>query len=179
LVEIPSPPPDSLLRILAATARRQGRDVPEDVLQEVVSATSGDARRAALALKKILAFAALVRKDVTLDLVTGAGVDAEIRRDPSERDRDVVERVVLERFPVRRDLLFSKRKLKVVQVPRRICMHLLRSVAGLSVEEIAALFGDRSEISVTNSLRRMTTEMIANPALRGIVDDLSRRIRSS
>lgn len=178
LVEIPPPPSESLHRILAARARRQGAEVPDDVLAEVVCATGGDARRAFLALRKILAYASLVRKDVTLELVTGTGVDAEIRNDPSARDRDVVERLVLEQFPVRRDLLYSKRKLKIVQVPRRICMHLLRSVAGLGVPEIASLFGDRSEISVTNSLRRIASDMAADPELRGIVDDLARRIRS-
>jgi chromosomal replication initiator protein len=179
LVEIPPPAAASLRCILASTARRQGRDVPDDVLDEIVAATSGDARRAALALRKILAYAALVGRRVTLDLVTGAGVGAEIRKDPVDRDRDVVARLVLERFPVRRDLLFSKRKLKAVQTPRRICMHLLRSVAGMSVDEIAALFGDRSEISVTNSLRRIASEMAESPELRGIVDDLARRVRSS
>jgi len=179
LVEIPPPPAESLQRILAARARRQGHEVGEDVLAEVVSATGGDACRAALALRKILAYASLVRRPVTLDLVTGAGVGAEIRRDPLERDRDIVERLVLERFPVRRDLLFSKRKLKSVQVPRRVCMHLLRNVAGLRVTEIAALFGDRSEISVTNSLRRVASDMVGDPELRATIEDLARRVRSS
>src|SRR5262249_49109468 len=123
LVEIPPPPRESLLRILAAHGRRLGCDVPEDVLEEIVAAAAGDSRRAAQALRKIIAFAAQVRKPLTLDLVAGTGVGAEIRRDPGQRARSAVERLVLEQFPVKREVLYSKRKLKSVQVPRRICMH--------------------------------------------------------
>src|SRR5262249_34775205 len=129
-------------------------------------------------LRKLIACAAQVRKPLTLDLVAGTGVGAEIRRDPGQRARSAVERLVLEQFPVKREVLYSKRKLKSVQVPRRICMHLLRTVAGLSVPEIAMLFGGRSEISVVNSLRRIESDMSTDPVIRGIVDDITRRVRN-
>jgi len=175
LMELPSPA--DLVQVLSDKATRLRTPVSKDVLSLIVQSTGCRPGKAVQALRKIVAFATLSGKPITVDLITGGEVDAGLVEDQGDKIRGKIEDLVTWHFKVDRELLYSKRKFKSVQQPRRLCMYLLRECADVSHHELARLFGNRSLVSAVSSVRRVEREIATDPRLRGLVTEFTRRVR--
>ncbi len=171
------PSTEELISVLTDKAHRLKTDAPKEVLSLIVQATGGNPKKAETALRKIIAYAALANRPVSVDLITQDDLTGALEDNRSEKIRDRIEELITWHFKVKRDLLYSKRKFKSVQQPRRLCMYLLKECAEVTTRELAQMFGNRSHVSAVNSVRRVEQEMAVDPNFRGLVKELTRRVR--
>jgi chromosomal replication initiator protein len=178
-------PPDFETRvaILRNKVREDGLEIPsEEVLHYIAQHCTSSVREIEGAVIKLLAYASLTRREITLELSRealggvlrmGAGEDgAGGRLTP-----DVVRRRVAEAWGVTPDALQSKTRTKNLTVPRQVAMYLIKDIFDLPLVEIGKLFGGRDHSTVIHSVSKVEQELLHDPPLRQRVDEIRASFR--
>src|SRR5262245_36818393 len=121
--------------------------VPDDVLLLIADRIRNNIRDLEGCLVRLLAVASLADRDITLELAEEV-VHQYVDPEPDQLTPDRILAIVSERFGVRIDALFGKRRTKNVALPRQVAMYLLRQLTDLSLAEIGRHFGNRDHTTV-------------------------------
>ena len=149
----------------------------DEVLAFVARNCTSSVREIEGAMIKLLAYASLTRREITLDLAREAlgGVlrgDGAGNNAGGARTADTVRRRVAEAWGVTPEALQSKKRTKDLTVPRQVAMFLIKEMLGMSLVEIGKAFGGRDHSTVIHSIGKVEEDMAADPAFRRRVDDL-------
>src|SRR5690348_7266381 len=140
--------------------------MPEDVLRFIAENVRSNVRELEGSIIKLLAFASLKHRDITVDLAREALRD-KLLGDEADSDRAVtpqtIQQAVAREWGVTPEGLRSKTRTKNLTVPRQVAMHLMRELLGMQLVEIGSTFGGRDHSTVIHSLERVT-EMLESDA---------------
>lgn len=157
--------------------------IPDDVLHFIADHVQANVRELEGSIIKLLAFASLKHRVVTVDLAREALRDklksndaAQPRSSRHDRMRAVQQRVAQE-WGVSVDGLQSKTRTKVLTVPRQVAMYLSRELLGLQLVEIGQAFGGRDHSTVIHSLERVSDMMKESTEFRSRVDKVRESLR--
>ena len=169
--------------------------IPRGVLEFIAQHVKSSVRELEGAIVKLLAFASLKRRDVTLDLAREAlrdklrseeavGMLAESARTgipvrvpngiPAGAPLTpfVIQQAVSAEWRVTPDGLQSKVRTKTLTVPRQVGMFLCRELLSLQLVEIGNAFGGRDHSTVIHSLERAAAMMQEDEAFRARVEKI-------
>ena len=159
--------------------------IPDDVLHFIAAHVQSNVRELEGSIIKLLAFASLKHRVITVDLAREALRDklrasdaASVRPDRQDRMGQIQQRVASE-WGVTVEGMQSKTRTKVLTVPRQVAMYLAREVLGLQLVEIGQAFGGRDHSTVIHSLDRVTDMMKESAEFRGRVDKVRETVRHS
>jgi len=186
-------PPDLEHRIAILRQKAQldhlEMTIPDDVIRFIAEHVRSSVRELEGSIIKLLAFASLKHRDITVELARealrdklrgvpepGSSADGRSRLDPA-----TIQQVVAKEWGVSPDGLRSKTRTKTLAVPRQVAMHLMRELLGLQLVEIGASFGGRDHSTVIHSLDRVA-EMLGEDAgfaqrvarVRGMLETLDK-----
>ncbi len=155
--------------------------IPDDVLRFIAEHVRSSVRELEGCIIKLLLFASLKHREVTIDLAREALAD-KIRHPaggPADQPASVpsvdrVQEVVARRWGVTPEGLRSKARTKTLTVPRQVAMFLAREIIGLQLVEIGQAFGGRDHSTVIHSLGKVQREMAGDRKFRDRVE-LARR----
>ena len=157
--------------------------IPDDVLHFVAGHVLANVRELEGSIIKLLAFASLKHRVITVDLAREALRDklkqndvAPPRSSRHDRMRYVQQRVAAE-WGVSVEGLQSKTRTKTLTVPRQVAMFLTRELLGLQLVEIGASFGGRDHSTVIHSLERVAEMMTASAEFRTRVEKMRESLR--
>jgi chromosomal replication initiator protein len=175
VVRIDRPSFETRVAIVQKKARLRGHEVPEEVVQYIASTVQSNNRELEGAVVRVLGYASLSGRELTLDLAKEALRD--LVTDPARTItiQEVVD-AVLRRYNVRLSDLQSKRRVQSVAMPRQVCMYLARRLTGRSLEEIGAFFGGRDHTTVLHGERKIERMAGKDAAFRGLVEAIERDI---
>ena len=176
-------PTRSLVR-RKASADRLEHTIPEDVLVFIANHVQANVRELEGSVIKLLAYASLRSRPVTLDLAREALRDkvrsAEARPARSSRHdrlRSIQQRVATE-WGVTVEGLQAKSRTRTVTVPRQVAMFLSRELLGLQLVEIGNAFGGRDHSTVIHSLDKVAALLTTNAEFRTRVDKIRESLRN-
>jgi chromosomal replication initiator protein len=167
---------------IAILQKKQEQDhleltIPDDVLRFIAEHVRSNVRELEGCIIKLLLFASLKHREVTIDLAREALVDkirasedaaaATPRAMPSV---DRVQEVVARRWGVTPEGLRSKARIKTLTVPRQIAMFLAREVLQMQLVEIGQAFGGRDHSTVIHSVDKVERQMARDRAFRERVE---------
>jgi chromosomal replication initiator protein len=167
---------------IAILQKKQEQDhleltIPDDVLRFIAEHVRSNVRELEGCIIKLLLFASLKHREVTIDLAREALVDkirasedaaaAAPRAMPSV---DRVQEVVARRWGVTPEGLRSKARIKTLTVPRQIAMFLAREVLQMQLVEIGQAFGGRDHSTVIHSVDKVERQMARDRAFRERVE---------
>ncbi|MBI4541988.1 MAG: chromosomal replication initiator protein DnaA [Gemmatimonadetes bacterium] len=149
--------------------------IPDDVLGFIAEHVRSSVRELEGCIIKLLLFASLKHREITIDLAREAladkikaGTDGEGggngRRAPPSIDR--VQEVVARRWGVTPEGLRSKARTKRLTVPRQVAMYLARDILGMQLVEIGQAFGGRDHSTVIHSLDKVGRQMARDHTFR-------------
>ncbi|HYD53659.1 MAG TPA: chromosomal replication initiator protein DnaA, partial [Gemmatimonadaceae bacterium] len=161
-------PPDFEHRIAILRQKAQvdhlEMTIPDDVIRFIAEHVRSSVRELEGSIIKLLAFASLKHREITVELArealrdklrgvgeAGSGAGGRGRLDPL-----TIQQLVAKEWGVTPDGLRSKTRTKTLAVPRQVAMHLMRELLGLQLVEIGASFGGRDHSTVIHSLDRVT-----------------------
>ena len=153
-------PPDfeTRMAILRKKLEEDGLEIAgaEDVLTLIARNCTSSVREIEGAVIKLLAYASLTRREITLELAREAlgGVLREggvAGRSPGATP-DAIRKSVADAWGVTAEALQSKKRTKDLTIPRQVAMYLIKERFDLSLVEIGKLFGGRDH-STSNPLR--------------------------
>jgi len=162
--------------------------IPHDVIQFIADNIRSNVRELEGSIIKLLAYASLKHKDITVEVAREAlrdklrsdlGVDADGIGGPRGLTAAAIQSAVAKEWGVTVEGLKSKTRTKTLTTPRQVAMHLCRELLGLQLVEIGNAFGGRDHSTVIHSLERATACMAEDAGfdarvgkLRGMLETL-------
>jgi chromosomal replication initiator protein len=161
--------------------------IPDDVLQFIAEHVRSSVRELEGCIIKLLLFASLKHREVTIELAREALSD-KIRAedgDAAAADRragasiDRVQEVVARRWGVTPEGLRSKARTKRLTVPRQVAMYLARDLLGMQLVEIGQAFGGRDHSTVIHSLDKVSRQLARDHGFRDRVTQARNELSAS
>ena len=158
--------PDSVIRFIAENVRSSVRELEGSVI-------------------KLLAYASLKHRDITVDLVREAlrdklkGLDSTADTATLKLSTAGIQKAVAQEWGVTSDGLKSKTRTKTLTIPRQAAMYLCREILGLQLVEIGNAFGGRDHSTVIHSLERAAHLLQEDSLFRERVEKLRIALQST
>lgn len=147
------------LGILQSKAEAQKVHYPEVVLSEgvlefIAHRISNNVRVLEGALTRLFAFASLVGREVTLDVVQECLADM-LRASDRKVTIDEIIRKVADHYNLRLTDILSPRRARSVARPRQVAMFLAKRLTSKSLPEIGRRFGGRDHTTVIHAVKKV------------------------
>ncbi|NUS98622.1 MAG: chromosomal replication initiator protein DnaA [Gemmatimonadaceae bacterium] len=137
--------------------------IPEDVIRFIAEHIRSSVRELEGSIIKLLAYASLRHREVTVDLAREAlrdklrsGPEANAAPGGGQLDIIAIQNAVAREWGVTADGLKSKTRTKTLTTPRHVGMYLTRELLGTPLVEIGMAFGGRDHSTVIHSIERVT-----------------------
>ncbi len=147
------------LGILQAKAEAQmiahpGVVVGSGVMELLAHRISSNVRVLEGALTRLFAFAALVGREIDLDMAQECLADV-LRASERKVTIDEIIRKVADHYNLRMSDLLSARRARQVARPRQVAMYLAKTLTSKSLPEIGRRFGGRDHTTVIHAVRKI------------------------
>jgi chromosomal replication initiator protein len=143
--------------------------IPDDVIHFIAEHVRSSVRELEGSIIKLLAYASLKHREITVDVAREALRDklrpADFGPRSSAITADTVQSIVAREWGVTPEGLRSKTRTKALTVPRQIAMYFMRELLSMQLVEIGAVFGGRDHSTVIHSLERVQSILKEEPAL--------------
>jgi chromosomal replication initiator protein len=142
--------------------------IPDEVIEFIAQHVKSSVRELEGSIIKLLAYASLKHREVTVELAREAlrdklraelGVSADSFTLGGALSTSVIQQAVATDFGVTVEGLKSKTRTKTLTTPRQVAMYLCRELLGLQLVEIGNAFGGRDHSTVIHSLERAVAMM--------------------
>ncbi len=160
-----------ILQQKAEVYRAQYPDVrqSEGVLEFLAFKIATNVRVLEGALTRLYAFASLVGREITLDLVQDCLAD--VLRDSDRRASvEEIQRKVSEHFNIRLSDMIGPKRVRTIARPRQIAMYLCKQMTARSLPDIGRRFGGRDHTTIMHGCR-VIEDMIKSD--RQIAEDVA------
>ena len=150
--------------------------IPDAVIRFLAEHVRSSVRELEGCIIKLLAYASLKHREITVELAREAlrdrirGEDGE--GGPAGLNATSIKQAVAREWGVTPEGLESKTRTKTLTVPRQVAMYLCRELLALQLVEIGAAFGGRDHSTVIHSLDRVTATMSSDAAFTARVQRL-------
>jgi chromosomal replication initiator protein len=143
--------------------------IPEDVVRFIAENVRSSVRELEGSIIKLLAFASLKHKEITVEVARDALRD---KIKPPEDGGSAapalstfnIQQAVAKEWGVTTEGLRSKTRTKNLTVPRQVAMYFMRELLGMQLVEIGNAFGGRDHSTVIHSLERVSAMMKEEPS---------------
>ncbi len=151
--------------------------IPDDVLRFIAEHIRSSVRELEGCIIKLLLFASLKNREVTIELAREAlsdkirqGEEAAGYAAQATPSIDRVQEVVARRWGVTPEGLRSKARTKTLTVPRQVAMYLARNMLGMQLVEIGQAFGGRDHSTVIHSVDKVERQMVRDRTFKDRVE---------
>ena len=151
--------------------------ISDEILELIIKNISSNVRDMEGALNKLMGYADLVNKPVTMEIAHRELKD--IFADPKQGNMsiDIIQRVVAEDYHLSPNDLKGKKKSAGIVRPRQIAIYLCRELTEYSLTEIGQAFGDRDHTTVLYSCTRIEETSQSDTNLYSTLERLKRMIK--
>ncbi|MEZ4388974.1 MAG: chromosomal replication initiator protein DnaA [Candidatus Krumholzibacteriia bacterium] len=177
IVDIQPPNLETRIAILERKIESHNIIIPNEVVQLIARHVTDNIRKLEGALVRLLAFASLMRQEITLEMASEVlSSYFEGNSSGPVKIADVME-VVADHFGFTVDQLKSKRRTQDLARARQLAMHLARDLTGASLNQIGRAFGGRDHSTVSYACNLIGELARSDPRYRGTIKDLVELIR--
>lgn len=154
IADIQSPDLETKVAILKRKADSEGVPLADNVALYIAGRIKSNIRELEGALIRLLAWASLTGKDLTLSLAQ------EVLRDVlSHEDKavsiDMIQKHVADYYQLKMVELKSRNNAKSVSMPRQVAMYLCKHLTNASLPEIGRSFGGKHHSTVIHSIKKV------------------------
>jgi len=177
ITDIQAPNLETRMAILRRKVEVNQIYIPDDVIAFIAENITDNIRRLEGALIRLLAFASLTGRDISLEMASEVLSSFFQGNSAGPLKIADVMTVVGNAHELTVDQLKSKRRTQDLARARQIAMYLAREMTGASLNQIGRSFGNRDHSTVAHACQKIQKEMAADPRFRGSVRDLQDRLR--
>ncbi|MGQ9571650.1 MAG: chromosomal replication initiator protein DnaA [Dehalococcoidia bacterium] len=165
IADIQPPALETRLAILQARAAELHQGIHPDVLHSLAQRCQNNIRELEGCLNRIVAFARLLRAEITVDLAAQALAPVSPPSDKPHPTPQAVLNAVCHYFDLRPEALTGRGRTREIAEARQIAMYLLREDAHQRVTDIARFLGGRDHSTIIYGLRKVDTALTTDPQL--------------
>src|SRR5438874_7485053 len=159
-------PPELEMRvaIVLKKAEADSVQVSEEIAFFIAKHIRSNVRELEGALKKVLAFARLTGRELSLDLAKEALRDI-LNLNSRQVSVEGIQKTVAEYFKLKVSDMHSKKRSRNVARPRQVAMALAKDLTQMSLPEIGEAFGNRDHTTVLHACRTIASLRTHDSAL--------------
>jgi chromosomal replication initiator protein len=159
--------------------------IPDDVIHFIAEHVRSNVRELEGSIIKLLAYASLKHKDITVEVAREALRDKLRAIEGLEPDSNgkltifTIQQVVAKEWGVTVDGLRSKTRTKTLTIPRQIAMYLARELLATQLVEIGNAFGGRDHSTVIHSIDKVQQAVTHDAELKSRINRLRGMLETS
>lgn len=171
VTDIQPPDLETRIAILNKKSEADGTPIPIDVAHFIGDNVTSNIRELEGSLIRLLAYASLNSKQITVDLAKQVLKDT-IRNGTKQIEIDQIQKKVASRYGLPAEALCSKRKTQEIALARQVAMYLARSLTPASLKSIGAHFGGRDHSTVIHACTQVAESLKKDPHFKLKVDEI-------
>ncbi|TAK11307.1 MAG: chromosomal replication initiator protein DnaA [Acidobacteria bacterium] len=176
IADIQSPDLETKVAILKRKADSEGVPLADNVALYIAGRIKSNIRELEGALIRLLAFASLTGRDLTLSLAQ------EVLRDVLNHDEkavsiDMIQKHVADYYQLKLAELKARNNAKSVSTPRQVAMYLCKHLTNASLPEIGRSFGGKHHSTVIHSIKKVEEMRKNDSAFNSLINTLLESFR--
>ncbi|MGI6328081.1 MAG: chromosomal replication initiator protein DnaA [Dethiobacteria bacterium] len=171
ITDIQPPDLETRVAILRKKSFLEGIFIPDDVLMFIAQKNENNIRELEGALTRIIAFASLEDKEITLKLAEEALKDF-LSQKQKNVDVDQIISTTASFFNISLQDIKSKKRTQNVSLPRQIAMYLIRELTESSLPKIGEEFGGKDHTTVIHAHRKISSAILKDEALQRNIKEI-------
>src|ERR1051325_5856359 len=176
IADIQPPDLETKVAILRRKADEKKMDLPQDVALFVAERVRSNVRELEGHLNKIVVYASLAGKPVTVDLAREALKDL-LTKEKKPITGPEIMRVVAAHYGQTVTNLKSKTNTQTVVFPRQVAMWMCKELTDLSYPEIGKLFNNKHHSTVMHSVEKISDMIENDQQFARTIDTLKKQFR--
>ena len=158
--------------------------IPDDVIHFIAEHVRSNVRELEGSIIKLLAYASLKHKDITVDVAREAlrdklrAIEGLENESAGSLNIFTIQQAVAKEWGVTVDGLRSKTRTKTLTTPRQIAMYLTRELLSTQLVEIGNAFGGRDHSTVIHSLEKVQETITHDTDLRTRINRLRNNLEA-
>jgi chromosomal replication initiator protein len=153
-VAVEPPELETRVAILMKKAEQSRVDLPHDAAFFIAQRIRSNVRELEGALKRVIASAHFMGRDITIELIRESLKDLLALQDKLV-SIDNIQRTVAEYYKIKMSDILSKRRSRSVARPRQVAMAMAKELTNHSLPEIGDAFGGRDHTTVLHATRKI------------------------
>lgn len=166
------------LRLKILQARREAVApiiVPDEVIALLARSIRSSIREVEGAFNKLVAYAQLVDKAITIDLAQSMLAEA-LRASARRITIDEIQKACAAHYRIDAAEMRSHRRARAVARPRQVAMYLAKKLTPRSLPEIGRVFGGRDHSTVIHAVRTIEAMRLDNPEMDADIRVLQKQL---
>jgi chromosomal replication initiator protein len=178
-VDIQPPDLETRLAILQSKAEQAKTEVSLDVLELIAQQARRNIRELEGSLNRIIAYAKLLRSQITPEMATRALTDINSKSVSSRQVTPVkLLNTVAECFQLDPEIILGPRRDKEIAQARQVTMYLLKQQADYSLSEIGKFVGGRNPSTVSHACEKIAQDIENSPVLKRKVLEIQSSLKT-
>jgi chromosomal replication initiator protein len=178
-VDLQPPNYETRVAILNRKVEEKKVKIPDEVVEVICRNINTNVRDLEKALTKLIAYAELVNKHITLDIARQQLKDFFAQPSQKNITIELIQKIVSDYFGLSYKDLRGKRRTKAVAFPRQVAMYLSRELTEYSTTEVGAEFGGRDHTTVMHACQKIEDRMKLDPNIEPTLQTLLKRIKEN
>ncbi len=180
ITDVQPPDLETRIAILRKKVHTDRTDIGDpQVLTFLASRIATNIRELEGALTRVVAFASLTGRALTLQLAQDVLKDVFPHSDSARVSIEEIQRLVSDRFSLSVSELCGDRRSQNIVYPRQVAMYLSRELTDSSLPKIGREFGGRDHTTVIHATSKISRLMKEDRSVWDLVQDLTRRIKQA
>ena len=176
VADIQPPNLEMKVAILRKKAAAEQIVMPNDVALFIAGSVRTNVRELEGRLNRVLAFASLTGKPLSVELARETLKDIVGLEEPRAVPAEILKAVAAH-YGLRVSDMKARSNAKPIAFPRQVAMYLCRRLTGLSYPEIGRLFNDKHHSTVMHSVEKIDRLAEDDPNFRKVIESFLQRYR--
>ena len=176
--DLQSPDLETRLAILKKKIKKDGIDIPYEVVEYIAYSITTNVRELEGALISLLAQSSLNRKEITIDLAKNM-LDKFVKNTVREVSIDYIQKIVCDYFDIPIETMKSKtRKREIVQC-RQLAMFFSKQMTKNSLAMIGKHCGNKDHATVLHACKTVNNLADTDKRFKGYISDIEKKLTLS
>lgn len=176
-VDLQPPNYETRYAILKKKTESRGVSIPDAVIELVSKNVTTNIRDLEAALTKLIAYAELVGKQITIEIAQQQLKDVFASPKQTNMSIEIIQRVVADYFSLSYNDLKGKKRTQNIVGPRQLAMYIAREITEYSTTELGLEFGGRDHTTVMHACQKIEDKIRADPSTDSTIQTLIRMIK--
>ncbi len=178
-VDLIPPSFETRMAILKKKTEEKKVVISDEVIELICKNVTTHVRDLEAALTKLIAYADLLNKEITIPIAKQQLKDMFSNPKLSNITIDVIQRIVSDYFNLTPNDLRGKKRTKAIAFPRQVAMFITRELTEYSTTEVGLEFGGRDHTTVMHACQRVDSKMKADPSIEPYIMNLIQKIKET
>lgn len=176
IADISSPDYETRVAILKKKEEMDGYDINEDVIKYIATNIKSNIRELEGSLNKVMAFANLEKREVTVELAE------QILKDIISPDQqkiitpEYIISMVAEHYDITIDEIKGNKRNSKIVIPRQIAMYLCREMIDIPLKSVGKCLGNRDHTTIMHGCEKIEHELQTSDTMKNTIEVLMKKI---